>query len=543
MDILLRELRDGQGGITTSRDTELAAKDVSIGCASDQQIQLLGKAVGPRHAVIHGGRQPSLACLGAWRAVVNEKMVRSSRLDLGDRIEIGGHQLTIFAPPPGFDLAIEIRPNSRISSSDFESAFQTDLQQTWIGKRRVAWLLMAVIVAFGFVIPFLAVRPQRGGLAVATLGRVQHPASALWSSGPLAPGHQQLIGQRCAQCHQTLFSPVPDGACQSCHKTSFDHVQGSQLAKTSLGPTGRCASCHREHEEQSGFLVDRSDRNCVACHAHPEATFGSLKVQAVSGFGAGRHPPFGANPLPQQAAADRSGLKFSHTLHLDGVRVRKNDRNLLACGDCHKPSADGQHFDLPTMAANCVGCHELAFDPDAPDRQLPHGKPKDVVRMLQDYFVHKLSDPNGAQGKPREQRRLPGHEDDDSENCKGSPFVCGMQMAAKEVQIEFERRGCISCHQVKDTRDKDLANRFAVEPIHLAHDSFPAARFPHRTHLVQNGVGGDAACLSCHAADNAQSGDLRLPELPTCEKCHTDTPSRDRTRLQCVNCHSYHPHL
>ena len=310
-----------------------------------------------------------------------------------------------------------------------------------------------------------------------------------------------------------------------------------------LGPPGRCAACHREHEEPFGNLVDRSDRGCLTCHANSASTFGALKAQPVRGFGEGRHPPFAVNLQPRAEASARSGLKFSHTQHLDTDRVRHNDRSGLRCADCHKPTTDGQRFELPTMARDCAGCHELTFDPEAPQRQLPHGKPQDVVRMLQDYFVHKLSDPKSEVSQPQTRRRLPGHEDMDDGVCKGSPYVCGMQMAAKTVQIEFERRGCVSCHQVKDTRSQDLTNRFSVQPIRLVHDSFPAARFPHRSHVIQNGVSGDLACLSCHAADNTQTGDLRLPDLATCEKCHTDAPSRDRIRLQCVNCHSYHPHL
>lgn len=540
MDVLLREIRDGAGGFTSSRDSELSVAEVSIGCGSDQRIQLLGRGVGARHAVIRGGRQPSLSCVAGLRATVNGKEVRSARLDVGDCIDIGGHQLTLAAAPTGFDLAIELRPNARIASSDFEAAFRTDLKQTWLGKRHVAWLLMGLTVALGLVVPFAALRPGRVAPARSALAPIQTVASAFWSTGPLAPGHRQLMGDRCGTCHQTLFTQVQDGACQGCHKTSGAHVAESKLAQTIFGPAGRCASCHREHDEPTGNLVDRSDRGCVACHARAPEAFGALKGQAVTGFGAGHHPEFGAS-RPKVAMSD-SGLKFSHTQHLDANRVRKGDRGTLACADCHKPSADGEHFQLPTMATNCVGCHELTFDPDAPDRQLPHGKPRDIVRTLEDYFAHKLSDPNAPQGPARVRRRLPGHEDEPEEEiCKGPVVACARQLAAREIQSQFERRGCISCHQVKDTRSTDLTTRFQVAAIRLGHDAYPAARFPHNKHLTQGGIMGDTACLSCHAGGNALGGDLRLPDLPICESCHTDAASRDRTRLQCVSCHSYHP--
>ncbi len=531
MDVLLREVRDDPGGIAAFIDTELATEAITIGCAPDQQVQLLGRTVGARHAVIRGGsRHPTLTCLGRLRATVNGEDTRSARLDIGACIEIGGHQLIIIAPPAGFDLAIELRPNTRTDRSDFEAAFRTDLQQTWLGKRRNVWLFVALTALFGFVVPFAAVRPGGIGLPLVARAPVQLTASALWSTGPLAPGHRQLMGQRCADCHQTLFTQVQDDACQACHRSTGAHVAPSHLAQTSLGPAQRCASCHREHEEPTGNLVDRSDRVCIGCHTN---AFGPLKVQAVSGFGVSRHPSFAA-------VAKDPALKFSHGQHLDGGRVRKPDQTGLGCVDCHKLSTDGEHFEPTTMASNCVSCHELTFDPEAPDRQLPHGKPRDVVRTLEDYFVRKLGDPNRVPTRT-ERRRLPGHEEEVTATCTGSTYRCAMQMAAQQVENEFQRRGCVTCHQVKDTRNETLADRFQVAPIRLSHDYFPAARFPHRSHLVQGGVTGDGACLSCHPANSSQPGDLLLPDLPTCEGCHSDKPVRDRTRLQCVSCHAYHP--
>jgi len=552
MDVLLRELREGPGGIVTSRDRELASKEISIGCAPDRQIHLLGRTVAARHAVIRRTTQGlSLVCLGGRLATVNGEEKRSARLAIGDRIEIGGHRLTITQPPAGFDLAIELRPNAKIDSSDFAAAFRADLQHTWLSKRSVAWLLIALTVLFGFAVPFVIVTDGRVERPLAAWLPAQHPVSALWSTGPLSPGHQQLMGQRCADCHQALFTQVQDKACQSCHTNIGDHVAPLRLAQTSLGSTQRCASCHREHEEPGGSrpagnLIDRSDSVCVGCHANAQQAFGTLKVHTVGGFGAGRHPPFAVKAQVVQVAntgKDRSGLKFSHVQHLDGGRVRRGDRGPLGCGDCHKLSTDGEHFEPTTMAGNCVSCHELTFDPEAPDRQLPHGKPREVVRTLQDYFMHKLGDPNRAQGQLRERRRLPGQEEVAVDTaCTGSTYRCAMQMAAQEAQTEFTVRGCVSCHQVKDTGNKDLADRFQVEPIRLVRDYFPAARFPHRSHLIQAGVAGDGACLSCHPANSAQAPGSLLPDLPTCEKCHTDTPARDRTRLQCVSCHGYHPH-
>jgi len=558
MDVLLRELRDDAGGIAAYRDTEITAKEVSIGCAPDQQIQLIGRGVGARHARIKGGaRRPSLVCLHGLRAAVNGKERASARLDIGDTVEIGGHRLTLVQAPAGFDLAIELRMNAKIDSSEFEAAFRTDLQQTWLSRRGPARLVIGLLVLFGFAVPLAYVKTRRmdgplprwvpawlSGWVPTQLGAWAaesfRPApDAFWSTGPLSPGHQQLLGQRCVACHQTLFEHVQDGACRDCHKNTADHVLGTRLAQTSLGGTQRCAGCHHEHDEPR-TLVARTDNLCVDCHANAPSSFGALKGQAVSGFGTGRHPLF-ASP-GQLAAKGESGLTFWHAQHLNADRVRKSgDSSPLACADCHRLSADGEYFEPTTMAGNCASCHELTFDPDVPDRQLPHGNPREVVRTLQDYFVRKLSEPKAVQRPARERRRLPGHEDQNVV-CKATLFVCAMQSAFKEVQFQFQRRGCVGCHQVTDTGKRDLAARFEVVPIELLRDYFPAARFPHRSHLVQGQLTGDQACLFCHPAQDAQASELLLPDLPTCEGCHSDAPDRDRTRLQCVSCHAYHPH-
>jgi len=558
MDVLLRELRDDPGGIAAYRDTEIEAKEVSIGCAPDQQIQLIGRGVGARHARIRGGRRrPSLTCLHGLRAAVNGKERVAAHLDIGDTVEIGGHRLTLVQAPAGFDLAIELRPNAKIDSSDFEAAFRTDLQQTWLSRRGPARLVIGLVALFGFAVPlaYVKARGMDGPLPpwvpawlsdwVPTKMRASVAESfalapdAFWSTGPLGPGHQQLLGQRCGACHQTLFEHVQDGACRDCHKNTADHVEGTRLSQTSLGATQRCAICHHEHDDP-GTLVDRTDKLCVDCHANAAGSFGALKGQAVSGFSTGRHPLFASTGQP--AAKGESGLTFWHAQHLNADRVHKSgDGNPLQCADCHELSADGEYFEPTTMADHCARCHELTFDPDVPDRQLPHGNPREVVRTLQDYFVRKLSEPGAVQRPPRVRRRLPGHEDE-AVACMATPYVCAMQSAFKEVRTQFQRSGCVSCHQVTDTRKRDLAERFMVVPIYLTRDYFPAARFPHRSHLVQDQRTGDQACLSCHPAQDAQASELLLPDLPTCEGCHSDAPDRDRTRLHCVSCHAYHPH-
>lgn len=557
MEVLLRELREGPDGIAEYHDTEVAGEELTIGAGADQRIQLLGRAVAAQQAVIRqSGSRLELVSLSD-RVRVNLKLVGTAKLAIGDVIGIGGHQLTIAAPPAGFDVAIELRRNESVSASEFESAFRTDLRQTWLGKRKFAWLTVVALLTVGLALPLAAVMMHREDRPVAAF----MPSDVLWTSGPLNPAHQQAIGQRCDACHQNLFERVQDDACKACHQTIHDHITPEHLALTQLDATGRCATCHREHNEPATYLVNSGDGLCISCHATSDQTFGRLQLQPVMGFGRNKHPEYQAHLLKPQTtpasggfafewiedvqsldqAKENSNLKFSHSQHMDPDRVlRMSDSQQLNCSDCHVLDSDGEHFEPITMETRCAECHELTFDPAVPDRQLPHGKPREAILMLQDYFTRKFSDP-APRLQARERRRLPDREDAE-QTCDGTPFVCAMRAARNEIESQFTRRGCISCHVVVDTQAEALLDRFQVYPIRLAGDYYPAGHFDHRSHQIQGKLTGDDACLACHKAkESEQSSDVMLPGMARCEECHSEQPVTDRIPVQCVTCHAYHP--
>ena len=557
MEVLLREVREGPDGIPEYHDTEISAAELTIGSAADRSIQLLGKGVDAEQAVIRkSGSRLELSCKRG-KVTVNERDVASALLCVGDIVRIGDHELTVMTAPGGFDAAIELRPAQNIDASEYENAFRTDLHQTWMGKRPAAWLAVALVLIVGLAIPFVTVMMHRADQPVPAL----MPSDKLWISGPLSAAHQQATGNRCDSCHQQLFQHVQDKACLTCHETIHDHITPEHLGMTQLGPNQRCATCHREHNEPETYLVNSGDALCVDCHANSKQKFGKLSVAPVTGFSHEHHPAFKANLLKPktttvagagvtfdwiteirtvETASEQSNLKFSHAQHLDPDRVlRLGDSKPLSCVDCHRMEPDGEHFEPVTMESRCAACHELTFDPAAPDRQLPHGKPREAILTLQDYFTRKFSDPNA--GRPTVQRRrLPGH-DEEEQTCNGAPFDCAMRSARAEIENQFSRRGCIGCHVVVDTHSETLLDRFQVYPIKLARDYFPAGRFDHRNHQIQGKLTGDAACLSCHKArQSKESSDLLLPVMAKCEECHGDKPAVERVVVQCVSCHAYH---
>ena len=179
--------------------------------------------------------------------------------------------------------------------------------------------------------------------------------------------------------------------------------------------------------------------------------------------------------------------------------------------------------------------------------------------MIEDYFARKYSDPPPVNAHVQA-RRLPDFARDPSRDaeldaCTGSAVFCARQRAAAEIENQFARRGCVSCHVVVDTQAKDTHERYQVTPVRLGFDYFAEVRFSHRSHRIQGKLTGDAACESCHAARRSkQSRDMLIPDIDNCLVCHRDKRQRDSTplpaderkisekvTLQCVSCHLYHP--
>jgi len=558
MDVLLRQLRQAADGALEYQDTEVTADALSVGAAADCTIQLLGEGVAAHHATLRGRRgQLSIACHRGCKALINGVASASAALKIGDLVEIGGHYLRLVEPPAGFDIAIEIEPNAQAATSQYERAFRTDLSATWLSKRGAAWFLALLVLVAGLLVPYGSIPLQRARGSVPAFV----PSDRVWSAGPLIPAHQLAAGRSCGSCHQQVFVHVRDAACRECHKSTADHVATAQLVQTSLGPPQRCAECHQEHHAPPSGLIVRDDQLCVDCHAKSDSKFGALKVTAVTGFSRTEHPAFtvtlikpGSAPNasgqmdwvarrePVASAREQSNLNFSHAQHLDPARVtRQSDSRALGCADCHTLAVDGEHFIPVTMQRSCASCHELTFDPAAPDRQLPHGKPRDAILLIQDYYARQAVDPHPTTSV-LQRRRLPDQPVEEEVACSGPALGCAMRRAQAEIDNQFKTKGCASCHKVTDTHSNEVLDRFLVAPVRLTRDYFPDVHFSHRAHAVQNDKSGDAACLSCHAVQKStSSADLFIPNLPKCLECHSERLTTDRVALQCSDCHSYHP--
>lgn len=559
MDILLREAIGQSRGMRTYRDTVLSGQTFTLGSAPDQDVQLLGTGVLGEHAVLRPSRSGlAVQCRRGAGMNVNGEARRSASIGPGDVLDIAGNQLSLIEAPSGFDLALEYLPNPNVDSSAYESAFTTDLDQTWLSRRMPSWLLLAAVLVVALGLPLGYVLLKSGGDHTAR--RSGSPPDVLWTSGPLHPVHELALGNDCSACHSTLFTRVKDEDCRVCHDVLADHVPQARMLELGMAHT-RCATCHREHNEPE-HLVIQADGQCTDCHADPHAFAQPLTVAAASGFREGAHPQFKARllrPVITEAGTglsfdwrhqiesvaggrEQSNLVFPHDIHLDEVKVRNpNDNSPMGCGDCHQLSEDREHFLPISMEAHCASCHELTFDVTAPDRQLPHGQPREVAFAIEGYYATKFLERPGDSESGAPRRRRPDHMSA-NERCTASPAACAEQRALTEVTNQFTVRGCVTCHQVEDTQASDIYSRFQVYPVRLVRDYFDSARFDHASHLIQENKTGDAACLTCHRADSSStSADLLMPDIDNCTQCHGDPSVPDVVTLQCVGCHEFHP--
>ncbi len=549
MQVLIREITTGSDGLSEFRDRDFDGDSLTIGSAPDQSIQVIGHGVISNHATLTQSRDGlSLRCKrGAKVQIGDDPDVRKAQLTLGTTVEIAGNRLTLIDPPAGFDAAITVELNTDVEASDFEAAFVTDLEQTWLGKRSPAWWLALAVVTLGLLVPWYLERDNLPELM----------SDTLWSSGPLLPAHSVAIGDDCSACHKEPFQRVRDAECVVCHTSMTDHAGEPLFSHVGLADI-RCATCHKEHNEPVHMTIT-ADALCIDCHEEP--AWPDNRLAAVSGFGPMVHPSFAvdllvADPVARgtgfvydwrqetqflDRAVDRSNLKYPHDIHLDADKVQDlTTGEPLGCHDCHTLSPDDEHFEIITMERHCRACHDLKFDRRAPDRELPHGDPAEVVLTMEGHYARMYADPNAnQQTSPR--RRLPGRAPD-SDRCTDPIHICAKRRTAQEAENQFTKRGCVTCHEVVVHASNDLLARYQVVPVRLTPDFFVAADFDHRAHLTQEGASGDAACRLCHEAEQSSSSqDVLIPDVNRCTGCHSDHSSDELIALHCVDCHAFHP--
>jgi hypothetical protein len=559
--ILLRRVFRDRKGAETLLEGSHEGGVIRLGHRNDQDLQLHDPAIAPRHLTLKplsGGRF-NLRAVGAARFELDGQSRQQAVLGPGQRVGLGRQELRIIEPPVGFDGALQLTQHEDDAQLGAATHFHTRLEETGLSMRYPAWGLVA------FALMLLAL-PLAGHLqpAFGAWLRAHTPvfSDAAWSSGPLARAHHTLeIDRDCSACHVKLFEPTPDRACLHCHDDMRGHVASAEVSVPTLEATA-CAGCHKEHN-QPPTLVRADTALCADCHRDPatlaSAPDGHVFVQAATAFTATAHPDFGVEllrfdqvgrtwskqrPAPGETPRESSNLKFPHALHLDRTRVevRAEERG-LGCADCHRLQVDGEHFVPITMEGECRSCHGLGFDESEPERQLPHAAVRSAVLALEEHYIRQFADTQRVIETGQRNRRRPARAAIDP--CPQGPLACGRERAELEAHNQFNRSGCVTCHEVTVHPERSVYERWEVLPVRLVSDFRPRARFDHVAHLTRAGAAeDDALCLSCHEAETSEtSSDVLMPPLAACLDCHGEDRGEQQVALGCIGCHDFHlPH-
>lgn len=552
------------GAPATERLMELDT--LRLGRGSDQDVLLPDLRVALAHAELTarksllGGvaRIEAKSKLPLW---INGRQSSGDDLRLGDVIEFGRHRLTLVKPRAGCDLALRLE--ERFAAQDERShrrrTLRLSLEQLGFSRRRWAWGLFLAVLVPGLILPLLiAKQPATGEISRERTLPTGPGFDILWNSGPLSSAHHVLQND-CKACHVEPFAQASDASCNGCHAALGSHASSMAVSQQQPFTGQQCTDCHREHNGLTG-LTPRDDAACTSCHAEPAGLPGAALLP-VKDFSRS-HPAFSLNLARQSAqgfvweevrqddpAAQRqdTGLKFPHDLHLAAEGIAGPDGvAVLECSSCHAPNADRSGF-LPTaMETHCASCHRLDFDAAAPEHELPHGKPEQVVRIVRDYYKALAltgKAPPLATGRSTVKAGPDARQRPDDPRANAAPAI-GRTVAWAEARAEtalrdvFERRTCFYCHAVTTaaTTYGPLEARWQIAPVAPQQTALKGSAFPHSAHSTET-------CASCHAAETStRTEDVLLPDISNCRQCHGDTGAMTETPSSCQSCHGYHSH-
>ncbi|MDR3418043.1 MAG: FHA domain-containing protein [Nevskia sp.] len=548
-----------QGGERVPRDRMLDTEHLRIGRGTDQDIQLPDLRVAIAHAeLVRSGKNAVIVSRSGDMMLINGAPVTEHKLHGGDTVILGRFRLVISPGKDGADLQVEVEEtiSARDEKSQRHTRLSMSLDEAGLSRRRLAWLLFFLVLLPGLAIPaYLRYQgpPSRAAAPAADYtpppqAPAWKPTDRIWVPGHFSSFHS-FFSNDCAKCHEVPFVRVRNEACLSCHKDTAQHVDDPHLLQMPVFAQARCEDCHHEHKGDAA-LVSQANLQCTDCHAQPQLRFADSKMPPATSFSQ-KHPVFTPkvaryDPASRQfrwmeASQDQpatlhsdTNLKYPHDKHLNPKGIKSpHGTKVLVCGDCHQPDASGISFKPIDMPQHCAECHRLDFDPDEPDRLLPHAQPTQVAGVIRDFYaraaltggVHKPGAPEIVQlrRKPGEQLSPP--------QARAALEWADRQSAIVEDEV-FDKRVCGYCHTVQRTGDPALP--WSIEPVTLGRHRLEQATFSHAEHRTEK-------CESCHAATTSKlSTDVLLPDLKRCRDCHGDPGSSARIQSNCLECHGYH---
>jgi hypothetical protein len=551
---LLLIRHDGDGG---ARQQLLEGGVFHVGRGTSCEVHLPDARVALTHARIAVGATGAAIEAVEQRFVHNDREVSSAKLAPGDYVEVGPYLLKVEEPAPGVPLALSVRISKRMATQERTALFRVLLRAPRLSKRRLSYaaffgtlvLALAAPIASDLIDAQRLPLPDRARSGAADL--VQALGTGFvqaWNPGELLRAHVNF-GHECRACHKSPFQRVPDTACGSCHAGVREHVAVSKLSGASayaLGET-RCAECHRDHKGR--VAAAHSEQLCSQCHARMEQAASRTELLKVSDF-AHDHPHFRLSIVdaadggkvrrvrqrdPGVHLAERSNLKFNHTLHLDarGVRAPRGGRTVLACGDCHEAGEGGARMQPVSMERHCSSCHALTFEPGAARREVPHAPLEEVERTLREFYARLVIGdvPPEAKHLADLARLRPGVAPTPEER-REAMRVADEKASRALRELMQTRAVCSTCHYVERTAARP---GWRIAPVALTSAWMPAANFRHDRHASQT-------CVTCHdVRASRKAEDIAMPDIVRCRECHAGSRATPgKVASDCATCHRFH---
>lgn len=545
MRILLSKLHP-QGNAVSRQSQTVETNELTIGRATDQQIHSLDPSVALKHASISCDKNGRLQIRSLANAgvLVNGVPQQRANLSTDDVVEIANLKITVEPIKEGdkaedIDGRLAVLTTAvEVSQSDLSTRYALNLNRAGLKNRRWAWIWGLSILAFFLVIPLLSPmlmhdKPE----LVKQLRNSPLPSDSAWLSGPLHKSHQ-FIGDACETCHAKPFVMVRDEECTACHSEMKHHADPEAFAMPELDSV-RCAVCHQSHHEPTA-LINSSEKLCTDCHNSFDQHFAKSQLSNVTSFAADAdngHPQFRVTmqqpesdtllwlSLDDPKISDPSGLKFPHDKHLkpDGIKSPDGEK-ILNCDSCHTTDRAGHSMQLVNFEDHCQSCHNLDFDSEHPNRQVPHDNPQLVMHTLREFYaaryLAKLENLVEVQGTDRQR---PGRE------ARQAAEQAANKQASSIAEELFSKRSCAVCHDVTQTSDS-----WEIAPVALTEEWMPRANFDHAPHNTSQ-------CIDCHAATTSKMAtDVLMPKLDNCQTCHGDSDSSGLLQTGCVGCHGFH---
>jgi len=539
---LVRFITRRAGGAISRSDQPVEAAILRFGRGTTNEVYLPDIRVAFAHAQL-GLLDATfvVTAIGQNVVTVNGSPVSRAVVRQDDVIGIGPYGIRLLEPEGDRALLIEVELVNPLEEGAGRQGAATGIQLAALmpSKRRWSWIFFLGVIAVTLALPVAAFY-SKSVRSLLTAGSL--PPDRMVSSGTISAPHKNLVGN-CQACHRKVFAKVADAACVACHKTVHHHVAPQQLRVTELQLV-RCAVCHQEHRGEQP-IVRQDQTFCTDCHADLKRKDKETTLEDVSDF-ATNHPEFRPTVVVDPAKRHRerlslasstppmehSGLKFNHKKHLDpkGVRDPRRGTVVLTCTDCHKLEPGGKFIRPTRMETDCEQCHRLQFDLTAPERQLPHGKPAEVIQTVADFYAAR-SLRRGV--IPATLGGLPGEPLAEADRLEARAWA-DEQTDLTLRKVVFGSGMCGTCHTVIPP-EASASKNWEIAPVLLTRRWMPKAEFDHGKHDTLR-------CQECHTgAERSETSEtVMMPKIAKCRECHGGAEATAAVPSPCLRCHIFH---